>query len=153
MLSSLVIFSDSFRLPKNLETNKQVYSNYKQHDTAKFLVGSSPQVCVIYVSSGWGGRASDKNITLNSEDLLEWLRPGDTVMSEKHQACSTTLQRKWSLTIYQCRDWTVWNGIEGPDSRWTCHPKDQDISDLGRNCTTLNGWLTWQDLLCLFLSS
>ena len=40
-------------------------------------------MCVIFISQGWGGRASDKCITLTSEDLLAWLKPGDSVMSDK----------------------------------------------------------------------
>lgn len=69
--------------PSNLQANKEVYSNYKQHDTAKFLVGTSPNMCVIFVSQAWGGRASDKTITLASQDLIDWLSPGDMVMSDK----------------------------------------------------------------------
>jgi hypothetical protein len=40
-------------------------------------------MCVIYVSEGWGGRASDKTITLSSDDLLQWLQRDDLVMSDK----------------------------------------------------------------------
>ena len=69
--------------PGKLQANKEVFSNYKQHDTAKYLIGISPNMCIIYVSEGWGGRASDKTITLASEDFMGWLEAGDTVMSDK----------------------------------------------------------------------
>ncbi len=38
---------------------------------------------MILISQGWSGRASDKTITLSSQDLIKWLAPGDTVMSNK----------------------------------------------------------------------
>jgi hypothetical protein len=56
--------------PSKLDARKQVYSNYKHHNTFKFLVGVSPQMGITYVSRMYGGRASDKCITSDAEDLL-----------------------------------------------------------------------------------
>ena len=67
----------------NLDARKKTFSNYKHHDTVKFLVGISPNLAVNYVSRAYGGRASDKYITLNSEELLEGLNPGETVMADR----------------------------------------------------------------------
>jgi hypothetical protein len=36
--------------PSKLDARKQVYSNYKHHNTFKFLVGVSPQMGITYVS-------------------------------------------------------------------------------------------------------
>jgi hypothetical protein len=52
--------------PSKLDARKQVYSNYKHHNTFKFLVGVSPQMGITYVSRMYGGRASDKFITSDS---------------------------------------------------------------------------------------
>ncbi|KAK6196412.1 hypothetical protein SNE40_001643 [Patella caerulea] len=59
--------------PSKLEEKKQFFSNYKHHNTFKFLVGISPQLGITYVSRAYGGRASDKHITSDSADLLQRL--------------------------------------------------------------------------------
>ncbi|CAC5394475.1 unnamed protein product [Mytilus coruscus] len=57
--------------PSKLDARKQVFSNYKHHNTFKFfLIGVSPQMAITYVSRMYGGRASDKFITCDSVDLL-----------------------------------------------------------------------------------
>jgi hypothetical protein len=56
--------------PSKLDARKQEYSNYKHHNTFKFLPGVSPQMGITYVSRMYRGRASDKCITSYSEDLL-----------------------------------------------------------------------------------
>lgn len=56
--------------PTKLDARKQVFSNYKHHNTFKFLVGISPQMGITYISRMYGGRASDKFIKSESEDLL-----------------------------------------------------------------------------------
>ena len=40
----------------------ETYSNYKGHNTAKYLVGISPHGQIMFVSRSYGGRASDKYI-------------------------------------------------------------------------------------------
>ena len=64
----------------DLDSRKKTFSNYKHHDTVKFLVGLSPSLAVNYVSKAWGGRASDKHITINSDGLMDCLHSGDSVM-------------------------------------------------------------------------
>ena len=69
--------------PKKSQSRKEVYSNYKSHNTIKFLVGMSPNLGVTYVSKGWGGRASDTYITINSDVFLENLKEGDSIMADR----------------------------------------------------------------------
>ncbi|XP_070550364.1 uncharacterized protein [Ptychodera flava] len=57
------IFSET---PSAIHAKQQVWSNYKHHNTCKFLVGIGPNGSVNYVSDMWGGRASDKCITKNA---------------------------------------------------------------------------------------
>lgn len=56
--------------PSSLSARKQLFSNYKHHSTVKFLVGINTYGAVTYVSEMYGGRASDKFITQESDDLL-----------------------------------------------------------------------------------
>ena len=67
----------------NLQARKETYSNYKSRDTIKFLVGLSPNLTVNYVSFAYGGRASDKHITLESTNMLENLPAGSEVMADR----------------------------------------------------------------------
>jgi hypothetical protein len=67
---------------KNLLARAQTYSNYKHHNTIKFLVGISPSGAFTYISKAWGGRASDKQITL-ADGLLDKLDHGDMVMADR----------------------------------------------------------------------
>lgn len=80
VLDCTEVFSQT---PGALSAHKQMHSNYKHHSTIKFLVGMSPSGAITYVSSMWGGRASDKLITQESDRLLMSLKPGDKVMVDR----------------------------------------------------------------------
>ena len=60
----------------------QTYSQYKSHNTIKYLIGVTPQGTVSYISSGRGGRVSEKYLTENC-GLLDQLLPGDTVLADR----------------------------------------------------------------------
>lgn len=71
--------------PSNLWERKQTFSNYKHHQTFKFLVvlSTHAQPCV-YVSRMYGGHASDKHITADSVDFLDYAKTvGGNVMCDK----------------------------------------------------------------------
>lgn len=60
----------------------QTWSNYKHHNTIKFLIGITPQGAISFISKGYGGRASDKFITENC-GILNKLLPGDLVLADR----------------------------------------------------------------------
>ena len=45
--------------PTNLTARNLTWSNYKSHNTGKYLIGITPQGTICFISKGWGGRASD----------------------------------------------------------------------------------------------
>ncbi|CAM4671692.1 unnamed protein product [Leuciscus chuanchicus] len=57
-------------------------TNYKSHNTIKFLVGTSPTGSITFLSKSWGGRSSDETIT-KSSGLIDLLEEGDIVMANR----------------------------------------------------------------------
>ena len=67
--------------PSNLLARAQTWSSYKHHNTIKVLIGITPQGTISYVSQSWGGRTSDKYLTVKS-GILNKLLPGDLVLAD-----------------------------------------------------------------------
>ena len=97
MKSMPIVFRDNFGLkvvsiidcfevfierPSNLYARAQTWSNYKHNNTVKYLIGITPQGSISFISDGWGGRASDKYVTINS-NFLNNLLPGDVVLADR----------------------------------------------------------------------
>ena len=68
--------------PSDLMARAQTYSQYKHHNTVKFLIAITPQGVVSFVSKGWGGRVSDKHLTENC-GILNYLQPGDQILADR----------------------------------------------------------------------
>ena len=68
--------------PTSQVARAQTWSNYKHHNTVKFLIGITPQGSVAFISQGWGGRTSDVHLTENC-GLLQKLLPGDLVLADR----------------------------------------------------------------------
>ena len=58
------------------------FSNYKSRNTIKSLVGKTPSSAGNFLSADWGGRASDKELTLNS-GFLDRVTFGDCVLADR----------------------------------------------------------------------
>ena len=60
----------------------KTFSNYKKHNTVKFLVGITPCGAISFLSKCWGGRASDKTITQES-GFFNRIEPGDVILADR----------------------------------------------------------------------
>jgi len=82
--------------PIKIKERASTYSNYKSHNTVKYLIGITPQGSVSFISKGYGGRCSDKFIVEDS-GILDYLIHGDLVLADKgftvHEAVALTFAR------------------------------------------------------------
>ncbi|XP_047124366.1 uncharacterized protein LOC100201601 isoform X4 [Hydra vulgaris] len=82
----IAVIIDCFEIfierPSNLMARVQTWSNYKSHNTVKYLINIVPQGVISFISQGWGGRTSDKLITEQC-GLLEKLNPADVVLADR----------------------------------------------------------------------
>ena len=68
--------------PLNYTARAKTFSNYKKHNTIKFLIGVTPFGTISFLSECWGGRVSDKNLT-QSSNFLNKLEQGDTILADR----------------------------------------------------------------------
>lgn len=79
---------------KCLRCRIHTYSTYKGQNTVKVLVGVSPAGLVTFISDGWGGKTSDKEL-FNGTRLVECLEPYvDGVMVDKGFHIEMELQER-----------------------------------------------------------
>ena len=88
-----------FDTPSALDVQACLWSDYKHHCTAKFLVAITPNGSISWLSPLYGGRASDIHIVRNS-GFLDILEPGDQVMADRGFKIKTDLaMRQCTLCI------------------------------------------------------
>ena len=68
--------------PKPPEIQQMTFSNYKNNNIYKGLMGISPDGVVIFISSLYPGSISDKELTRKC-GILDLLEPGDSVMADR----------------------------------------------------------------------
>ena len=82
-----VLIIDCFEVfierPASLLARAQTYSNYKKHNTIKFLIGITPQGSVAFISKGWGGRISNVHLTENCGLFQKLIMPGDMILADR----------------------------------------------------------------------
>lgn len=68
--------------PRQLELQALTWSDYKKHNTVKFLVAIAPNGMISFLSKAWGGRASDRLIVQES-GFLDLVEAGDTILADR----------------------------------------------------------------------
>lgn len=96
----VVIDATEFRMekPANPDVQAATWSNYKNTNTFKLLVGVTPNGVISFLSPLWGGRISDKQITIRS-DLFDLLEPGDAIMADRGFDIASLMPAGTSLNI------------------------------------------------------
>ena len=79
-LAIIDCFEIFIELPSSLPARDQTWSNYKHHNTVKYLIGITPQGSIALISQGWGGRTADVHLTENS-GLLKKLLLGNVILA------------------------------------------------------------------------
>ncbi len=69
-------------MPTSFRSQSATYSSYKNHNTAKGLIGISPAGYPTFISELYTGRSSDKQVT-NDCGIFNLLEPGDDVMADR----------------------------------------------------------------------
>ncbi len=68
--------------PTSPHAQKATWSEYKQHNTIKCLVGITPNGYFSFLSKFWSGSTSDRKITQES-GIIDMLEEGDSVMADR----------------------------------------------------------------------
>lgn len=83
---TITIIVDCFELFTELSSvliaAAQGFSRYKHHATLKYLIGISVTGAILFVSIGFGGRASDKEVVKKS-GFLNLIQEGDIILADK----------------------------------------------------------------------
>ena len=72
---------EKIEMPKNYKTRKSACSNYKKHNTIKFLLAITPFGTVTFVYQYWGGTVSDQ-ILIGESRLLQLVEYGDVLLAD-----------------------------------------------------------------------
>lgn len=77
----------------SLVNQSLTFSSYKHHTTIKFLVGITPAGLISFISEGWPGKTSDRQLTIES-GLIDLLDEHDSVMADKGFTIRDVLDKK-----------------------------------------------------------
>ncbi|GFU08934.1 uncharacterized protein NPIL_203441 [Nephila pilipes] len=84
--------------PFNLDSRAGTFSQYKHHNTVKFLLACSPLGKVTFVSHLFGGRTSDKQI-IQLIGFLEKIKPGDVIFADRGFSVKLVAERNATLVL------------------------------------------------------
>ena len=84
--------------PTSFRSQSATYSSYKNHNTAKGLIGISPAGYPSFISELHTGRSSDKQVTKDC-GILNLLEPGDDLMADKGFDIEDEMPQEVNLNI------------------------------------------------------
>ena len=79
IIDATEIYVEKASLP---DLQQMTFSNYKNNNTFKALIGISPSGAIIFISSLFSGSTSDKEPTRKS-GILQLLERGDSIMADR----------------------------------------------------------------------
>ena len=88
-------------MPANPSAQQLTFSNYKNHNTLKALIGITPSGVVSFISDLYGGNISDKKLTQLS-GLLDLLESGDAIMADRGFTIDDILPPGVTLNVPPC---------------------------------------------------
>lgn len=92
-------FEVEIEKPSNPLVQALTWSQYKKGNTLKYLVSATPDGYINFISSGFGGRATDQ-VTVENSGVLDHLRPGLTVMADRgFKNVAAALENKGSKLV------------------------------------------------------
>lgn len=84
--SNVCLLIDAFEIeiqkPHNSQRQAQTWSQYKSANTIKYLIGSTPNGYISFVSKGFGGRISDKALVEKS-GFIDWIPHNALIMADR----------------------------------------------------------------------
>ncbi|XP_026287799.1 uncharacterized protein LOC113213073 [Frankliniella occidentalis] len=94
---NLKIIIDGFELnlefPSNFQQQGNTYSEYKAHNTVRFIIGISPHGTIVFVTPGYEGNMSERK-ALEESGFFDMLKPGDVVMCDRGFEINNELLRR-----------------------------------------------------------
>lgn len=68
--------------PRDLKLQACTWSDYKHHNTLKYLVAIAPDGLISFISRAWGGRTTDRYIVQKS-GFLDLIEPYDLILADR----------------------------------------------------------------------
>ena len=81
--------------PRDRKVQALTWSDYKKHNTVKVLVAIAPNGAISYLSKAWGGKASDRHITV-SDGFLDKIEPGDLILADRGFTIHDMITKKYA---------------------------------------------------------
>ncbi|GBO15124.1 THAP domain-containing protein 1 [Araneus ventricosus] len=84
--------------PSDPKEQQLTFSNYKNANTVKCLIGISPSGGISFISEAWGGSVSDKELFLKC-GILDILEPGDVILADRGFTIKAEVEAKGCKVI------------------------------------------------------